>query len=65
LKSNEFIPTSSVKASLSTLRFKCFALGSWISRHAGETTLNISAMVEKRKCLDGLFGLVKQKDESF
>lgn len=56
---------SKSQATLSTLRFKCFALGSWISKHAGKTTLNISAMGEKRKWLDGLFDIVKQKNKSF
>ena len=55
---------STSQATLSTLRFKCFALGSWISKHAGKTTLNISAMGEKRKWLDGLFDVVRQKDKS-
>ncbi len=50
---------------LSTLRFKCFALGSWISKHAGRTTLNISAIGEKRKWLDGLFDTVSKNDKSF
>jgi len=56
---------SKPQATLSTLRFKCFALGSWITKHAGKTTLNISAIGEKRKWLDGLFDIVKQNDKSF
>lgn len=56
---------SKSQATLNTLRFKCFALGSWISKHAGKTTLNIAAMGEKRKWLDGLFDLVRQNDKSF
>lgn len=56
---------SKPQATLSTLRFKCFALGSWITRHAGKTTLNVSAVGEKRKWLDGLFDIVSQKDKSF
>lgn len=56
---------SKSQATLSTLRFKCFALGSWISKHAGKITLNISATGEKRKWLDGLFDIVKQNDKSF
>lgn len=55
---------SKSQATLSTLRFKCFALGSWISKHAGKTTLNVSAIGEKRKWLDGLFDIVRQKDKS-
>ena len=56
---------SKSQATLSTLRFKCFALGSWISKHAGKTTLNISAIGEKRIWLNGLFDIVKQKQRSF
>ncbi|MCX8490750.1 MAG: transposase [Cyclobacteriaceae bacterium] len=51
------------QATLSTLRFKCFALGSWITKHAGKTTLNISAIGEKQKWLDGLFDIVRQKHQ--
>jgi hypothetical protein len=53
------------QGTLSTLRFKCFALGSWISKHAGKTTLKVSAIGEKRKWLDGLFDTVSQNDKSF
>lgn len=61
----QIVLKSKSQATLSTLRFKCFALGSWISKHAGKTTLNISAMGEKRKWLDGLFDIVRQNDKSF
>ena len=53
------------QSTLSTLRFKCFALGSWITKHAGKTTLNISAIGEKRRWLDGLFDIVKEKNQTF
>ena len=53
------------QATLSTLRFKCFALGSWISKHAGKTTLKVSVIGEKRKWIDGLFDIVRQKDNLF
>ena len=53
------------QATLSTLRFKCFALVSWITKHAGKTTLNISAIGEKRKWLDGLFDIVRKNDRTF
>ena len=56
---------SKTQATLSTLRFKCFALGSWISKHAGKTTLNISATGEKRKWLDGLFDIVRKNNRTF
>lgn len=52
------------QSTLSTLRFKCFALGSWITKHAGKTTLNISAIGEKRRWLDGLFDIVKEKNQT-
>jgi hypothetical protein len=61
----QIVLKSKSQATLSTLRFKCFALGSWISKHAGKTTLNISAMGEKRKWLDGLFDIVRENDKSF
>ena len=60
----QIILKSKSQATLSTLRFKCFALGSWISKHAGKTTLNISAIGEKRKWLDGLFDIAKKNNQS-
>ena len=61
----QIVLKSKSQATLSTLRFKCFALGSWISKHAGKTLLNISATGEKRKWLDGLFDTAKKNDQSF
>jgi len=61
----QIVLKSKSQATLSTLRFKCFALGSWISKHAGKTLLNISATGEKRKWLDGLFDIAKKNDQSF
>jgi len=49
------------QATLSTLRFKCFALGAWITKHARITTLKISATGEKRRWLDALFDTVPKK----
>ena len=46
------------QATLSTLRFKCFALGAWITKHARITTLKISATGEKRRWLDALFDTI-------
>lgn len=42
-------------ATLSTLKFKCFAIGSWIARHAGKKVLKLSVSGQKRIWLDGLF----------
>lgn len=52
---------SKSQATLSTLRFKCFALGAWITKHARITTLKISAIGEKRRWLDALFDIVPKK----
>ena len=57
---------SKPQATLSTLRFiPLWREGSWISKHAGKTTLYISAIGEKRKWLDGLFDIVMRSDKSF
>lgn len=56
----QIVLQSKFQATLSTLKFKCFALGGWITKHAGKTTLNISACGEKQKWLDGLFDIVRQ-----
>jgi len=40
---------------LSTLKFKCFAIGSWIASHAGKRVLKLSVSGQKRIWLDGLF----------
>lgn len=61
----QIVLKSKSQATLSTLRFKCFALGSWISKHAGKAVLNIAVTGEKRRWLNGLFDIVKQKDKSF
>lgn len=56
----QIVLQSKSQATLSALKFKCFALGGWITKHAGKTTLNISACGEKQKWLDGLFDIVRQ-----
>ena len=61
----QIVLQSKSQATLSTLRFKCFALGSWITKHAEKTTLNISVVDERQKWLDGLFDIVRQRDRSF
>lgn len=47
------------QSTLSTIRFKCFALGSWISNHAHRRTLKIALTREKRAWLDGLFDIIR------
>lgn len=56
---------SKTQATLSTLRFKCFALGAWITKHAHITTLKISATGEKRRWLDALFDTVPKKSAPY
>ena len=46
------------QATLNTLRFKCFALGAWISKHAGKRVLKISLTQGRRTWLDGLFSTI-------
>jgi len=53
------------QATLSSIRFKCFALGSWISRHANQRTLKIALAREKRAWLDGLFDTAKTAHPPF
>jgi len=45
---------------LSTLRVHCFAIGSWITRHANRKVLNLSVTKQKRSWMDGLFAQVRQ-----
>lgn len=40
---------------LSTMRFQCFALGSWIGRNGRENVLRISLPLRRRPWFDGLF----------
>ena len=62
----QIVLQSKSQATLSTLRFiPLWREGSWITKHAGKTTLNISATGEKQKWLDGLFDIVKHKDRLF
>jgi hypothetical protein len=50
---------------LSTLRAYCFALGSWITNHANETTLNISLPSKRRSWMDGLFESIRQSQKPY
>ncbi len=40
---------------LSTLRFNCFAVGSWIDEQAGSIVLKMSVPLKRRQWYDGLF----------
>lgn len=48
------------QAILSTLKFKCFALGSWITKQSRNKVLKISVAGKKRSWLEGLFSKVSQ-----
>lgn len=61
----QIVLKSKPQATLSTLRFKCFALGAWISKHARMTTLMLSATGEKRRWLDALFDIVPKKSAPY
>ena len=50
---------------LSTLRFKCFALGAWITKHASHRTLKIALARQKRAWLDGLFDIARNAKPPF
>ena len=44
---------------LSTLRFNCFAVGSWISEHGRNKVLKMSVPLKRRQWYDGLFSNIK------
>jgi len=44
---------------LSTLRFNCFAVGSWVDEDTQNRTLKMSIPLKRRKWFDGLFSLLK------
>jgi hypothetical protein len=44
---------------LSTLRFNCFAVGSWISEHGRKKVLKMSVPLKRRQWYDGLFSNVQ------
>jgi hypothetical protein len=47
------------RATHSTLKSYCFALGAWTVRHANKKVLKISLPVKKRPWLDGLFAKIE------
>ncbi|HLL42301.1 MAG TPA: IS1380 family transposase [Segetibacter sp.] len=53
------------QATLSTLRVQCFALGSWVAKHAGKTVLKMSVAIKRRSWLDGLFGKIEQLKNTY
>jgi hypothetical protein len=53
------------QSTLSTLKFKCFAIGSWIVSHSGRKVLKLSVSGKKRIWLDGLFSQVRDISPPF
>jgi len=45
------------QSTLKTLRFKCFALGAWITERSRQRTLKIALTKKRRPWLDGLFDI--------
>ena len=44
-----------VQQRLSTIRFNCFSVGSWITKNGTSRILNLSLKMKKRQWMDGLF----------
>jgi hypothetical protein len=53
------------QSTLMTLRFKCFALGAWITKHSRSKILNIALARRKRMWLDGLFSITRSTAPPF
>lgn len=53
------------RATLSTLKSYCFALGAWTVNHANRRTLKISLPVKRRPWLDGIFSQVANSSPPF
>ncbi|MCS6824922.1 MAG: transposase, partial [Cytophagaceae bacterium] len=45
---------------LSTLRFNCFAVGSWLVKRGNKKVLKMSVPLQRRRWFDGLFSNIKQ-----
>ncbi len=44
------------QSTLATLRFRCFAIGSWVVKNGRNRVLKLSLAVKRRAWMDGLFG---------
>lgn len=54
-----------IQAKLSTIRFKCFALGSWITKSGHKKVLKLSVVPQRRVWLDGLFSRLAEISPPF
>ena len=53
------------KATLSTLKSYCFALGAWTATHSNKKVLKISLPVKRRAWMDGLFAKIEAVNATF
>jgi hypothetical protein len=53
------------RATLSTIKSYCFALGAWTSKHANQKTLNISLPVKRRPWMSGIFSKIENLSPPF
>lgn len=53
------------RATLSTLKSYCFALGAWTTTHANKKTLNISLPVKRRPWMTGIFSQIESLKPPF
>jgi hypothetical protein len=53
------------KATLSTLKSYCFALGAWTASHSNKKVLKISLPTQRRSWMDGLFSKIEAVNATF
>ena len=57
-----FSQQTRVHQRLSTLRFNCFAVGSWIVKQGNKTVLKMSVPLKRRQWFDGLFENIRRTE---
>jgi len=55
-----FSRQTTVHPRLSTLRFNCFAVGSWVVKQGSKTILKMSVPLKRRQWFDGLFDNIRR-----
>jgi hypothetical protein len=60
-----FALQSNNRATLSTLRSYCFALGAWTSNHSNKKVLKISLAVKRRPWMEGIFAKIDKSSPPF
>ena len=56
----QFSQQTAVHQRLATLRFNCFAIGSWIVKQGNKTVLKMSVPFKRRQWFDGLFDNIRK-----